>query len=219
MAETEDPGLLHFHETAFTAGEARGAVEQRRQPAPRVEPGEGFAGHTDLGAVENLVPSLASVDLLPEKGGVDFGKDKGCTGRAQTGLERPDFAAALDAPVRVQALDGRQAQQHLRADGTGIGQLPYGLGPTGTKVGDPAFGRVPLPTGTLPSADRYIRQGVPLRRTLPERVCTWILPIDLRRDLVAVVGVVLRILDPIRQPSQSSRPEALPVRRSATPTG
>ena len=79
MAETEDPGFLRLYEVAFTAGEARRAAEQRHQPVPRIEPGEGFGGHADLGAVENLVPPLAGTDLLPEKGGVDFGKGKGCS--------------------------------------------------------------------------------------------------------------------------------------------
>ena len=100
---------------------------------------------------------------------------------------------------RHKALERGQAQQHLRADGAGIGKLPDGLGARGVTVRDAALRRV----GFLPRARRGThgnRRVAPLGRAPPERADARIGRVDRRRDGVAIVVVVRPVLDSFREP-------------------
>ena len=199
MAEAEDPGFLGLHDPTFSRREVRSAGEERRQPAAGIQPGESLCVHTHLGAVENFFLALARANVAPEKRGVDLGDHRRRVGRSQAGLEGPDGGTARDARVRHKALERGQAQQHLRADGAGIGELPDGLGALCATVGDAALGRL----GFLPRARRSThgnRRVAPRGRAAPEWADARIGRVDRRRDRVTIVVVVRPVLDLHGQP-------------------
>ena len=63
VAETKDPRFLVFDDPAFSCGEALISLEQRRQPALFIEPGERLRVYLNLGGVENFVLFAALVGL------------------------------------------------------------------------------------------------------------------------------------------------------------
>ena len=151
-------------------------IEGHRRPPGGRRPAKAASRHA-------LDRSIAAADLLPEKGGVDFGKDEGRTGRAQTGLERPDFAAAfvqLPGDEDGKALDGLAA-------GAGVFRGP-GLAGLGVRGGPPdgvlvGLGRARCGARRPIDDDMGVEQGHVAHRTVRGRpfVCRRRSPLVLER--------------------------------------
>ena len=151
VAEAQDPGFLALSTIRRSPGVRPGAPAKRgASPPPASSRAKASAFTRILRAVEDFVVAPTRADLVPEKRGIDLGDHRRCIRRPQAGLEGPHPGTAGDARIRLQALERGQAQQHLRADGAGIGQLPDGLGALRAMVRDAALRRVVVPPRRAP---------------------------------------------------------------------